>query len=124
MCDKYGILLIINEGRTTIGRTGAILTSQTCDINPDLVILGKGIANGYELGCVVINHSVVQGLIEDTWNAIEINPISCAAAVATLNVIKEQDLLINCREMGDRLLIGMQDLKQKFPAISEVKDQG
>ena len=58
---------------------------------PDLTIVGKGIANGYSLGCVLIKHEIIHGLLEDGWNDIEVDPISCAAALATLDVIHTEN---------------------------------
>ena len=124
MCDQYGILLIINEGGVAIGRTGTMVSSQGLDIDPDLIILGKGIANGYSLGCVVIKHGTVSGLLEDNLSTIEFNPISCAAALATLEAINDKNLLINCREMGIRLLKGLLVLKNKYTMIRDVRGSG
>jgi 4-aminobutyrate aminotransferase-like enzyme len=101
-----------------------MFASQALDVDPDLIIVGKGIANGYSLGCVVINQGQVTGLLEGQWNTIEINPISCAAALATLDIIYEENLLRNCREMGARLLTGLQALQKRFPIIREVRGAG
>ncbi|MBU4446910.1 aminotransferase class III-fold pyridoxal phosphate-dependent enzyme [bacterium] len=124
LCDRYRVLFILDERATAIGRTGRMLASQALDVKPDLTIVGKGIANGYSLGCVVIKHGIVPGLLEGGWNEIEVDPISCAAALATLDVIYTENLLKNCREMGDRLLAGLHVLQKRFPIIEDVRGAG
>ena len=124
LCNRYGILFIFDERETAFGRTGRMLASLDLDICSDLTIVGKGIANGTSLGCVLIRQEIVQGLLEDVWNDIEINPISCAAALATIEVIYKENLLENCREMGKRLLDGLQVLKKRYPFIEDVRGVG
>jgi len=124
LCNRYGILLIFDERETAFGRTGRMLASLDLDIYSDLTIVGKGIANGTSLGCVLIRQEIVQGLLEDVWNDIEVNPISCAAALATIEVIYKENLLENCREMGKRLLDGLQVLKKRYPFIEDVRGVG
>jgi 4-aminobutyrate aminotransferase len=124
ICDRHGILLVFDERETAFGRTGRMLASQDLDIYSDLTIVGKGIANGISLGCVLIRQEIVQGLLEDVWNDIEVNPISCAAALATIEVIYKENLLENCREMGKRLLDGLQVLKKRYPFIEDVRGVG
>jgi 4-aminobutyrate aminotransferase len=124
LCNRYGILLIFNERETAFGRTGRMLASQNLEIYSDLTILGKGIANGYSLGCVLIRQELIQGLLEDVWNDIEVDPISCAAALATIDVINTDNLLENCREMGKRLLDGLQVFQKRYPFIEDVRGVG
>lgn len=124
LCDRYGVLFILDERATAFGRTGMMLASQALDVYPDLTIVGKGIANGYSLGCVVIKRVIVPGLLEGGWNEIEVDPISCAAALATLDVIYTENLLKNCREMGDRLLAGLHILQKRYPIIEDVRGVG
>ncbi len=124
LCDRYGVLLILDERATAIGRTGMMLASQALEVCPDLTIVGEGIANGYSLGCVVIKESIVPGLLDSGWNEIEVDPISCAAALATLDVIYSENLLKNCREMGDRFLAGLHILQKRYPIIEDVRGAG
>ncbi len=124
LCDRYGVLLILDERATAIGRTGMMLASQALEVCPDLTIVGEGIANGYSLSCVVIKESIVPGLLDSGWNEIEVDPISCAAALATLDVIYSENLLKNCREMGDRFLAGLHILQKRYPIIEDVRGAG
>jgi 4-aminobutyrate aminotransferase len=124
LCDLYGVLLILDERTTAIGRTGTMLASQALDVDPDLTIIGKAIANGFSLGCVAIRQGIVPGLLEGGWNEIEVDPISCAAALATIDVLYTENLLKNCREMGDRFLAGLHVLQKRFPIIEDVRGAG
>jgi len=124
LCDQHGILFILDEGRAAIGRTGLMFASQAFEVDPDLIVVGKGIANEYSLGCIVIKHGFAAGVLEGEWNTAEIDPISCAAALATLDVIETEDLLCNCLQMGARLRAGLQVLQSRFPIIGEVRGVG
>ena len=124
LCDQYGIMFILDEGRAAIGRTGSMFASQAFKVDPDLTVFGRGIANDFPLGCVVIKHGLVAGLLEGQWNTTEIDPISCAAALATLGVIDDEDLLCNCLRMGARLRTGLQVLQNRFPMIGAVRGVG
>jgi len=124
ICDRNGILYIFDERETAFGRTGRMLASLDLDVYSDLTIVGKGIANGYSLGCVLIRQEIVQGLLEDVWNDVEVDPISCAAALATIEVIHTENLLENCREMGKRLLNSLQVLQKRYSFIEDVRGIG
>jgi 4-aminobutyrate aminotransferase len=124
LCNRYEILLIFDERETAFGRTGKMFASLDLDIYSDLTIVGRGIANGYSLGCVLIKHEIVQGFLEGVWNDIEVSPISCSAALATIEVIYTENLLENCREMGKRLLDRLQDFQNTFPFIKDVHGLG
>ncbi len=124
LCNRYGIIFMFDERETAFGRTGRMLASLDLDIYSDLIIVGKGIANGYSLGCVLISQEIVKGLLEDVWNDIEVDPISCAATLATIEVIYTENLLENCRKMGKRLLDGLQVLQKRYPFIEDVRGIG
>jgi 4-aminobutyrate aminotransferase-like enzyme len=123
-CDQNGILLIFNEGLASIGRTGTVLAVQTLGLYPDLMIIGKGLANGFSLTSVVRMDGGISGLVEGHLNGFEPTPISLAAALATLNVIHDENLLSNCRMMGARLFVGLQALQKRFPTIGNVWGAG
>jgi len=124
LCNRYGILLIFDEKETAFGRTGRMLASQDLDIYSDLTIVGKGIANGYSIGCVLIREEIIQGLLEDVWNDIEVDSISCVAGLTTIDVIYTENLLENCREMSKRLLDGLQVLQKRYPFIDDIRGVG
>lgn len=125
ICDEHGILLILDEVQTGFGRTGQMFAAQTFDVQPDIMCIAKGIANGFPLSATVSSRALMgkwlAGAHGTTFGG---NPIACAAALATLEVIQEEKLLANCREMGSRLLAGFRALQRKHAAIGDVRGVG
>ena len=125
ICDEHGILLIMDEVQTGFGRTGEMFAAQVFNVRPDIMAIAKGIANGFPLSATVANHSLMQqwaaGAHGTTYGG---NPIACAASLATLEVIREENLLANCRAMGIRLLDGMHQLKTRYDCIGDVRGLG
>ncbi len=125
ICDEHGILLIFDEIQTGFGRTGQMFAAQTFDVQPDIMAIAKSIASGFPLSAVVASRELMQqwkpGAHSTTFGG---NPVACAAGLATLDVIREEDLLANCRKMGARLLAGAQQLKAKYPLIGDVRGIG
>ncbi len=125
ICDEHGILLILDEVQTGFGRTGEMFAAQTFDVQPDIMCIAKGIANGFPLSATVSSRALMSqwgaGSHGTTFGG---NPIACAAALATLDVIRDENLLANCRKMGSRLLAGFRDLKDKYPVIGQVRGLG
>ena len=125
ICDEHGILLIFDEVQTGFGRTGEWFAADLYDVEPDIVCLAKGIANGFQLGAVA-----APGEIMSRWGAASHgttyggNPISCAAALATLEVIREEGLLENAREQGKYMLDALHDLQGESSIIGEVRGAG
>jgi 4-aminobutyrate aminotransferase len=125
ICDEHGILLIFDEVQTGFGRTGEMFASQTFGVRPDIMAIAKGIANGFPLSATVSSRALMSqwsaGSHGTTYGG---NPIACAAALAVLDVIREEDLLRNCREMGACFLEGIRKLKTKYPSIGDVRGIG
>jgi acetylornithine/LysW-gamma-L-lysine aminotransferase len=100
LCDKYGVLLILDEIQTGCGRTGMFLATQEQGINYDLVCLGKGLAGGIPVGATVISEQIVKNITKHIHTAtFGGNPLACAGIVATLDWLDEA-LLQNVRETG------------------------
>jgi 4-aminobutyrate aminotransferase len=125
IADEHGILLILDEVQTGFGRTGQMFAAQTLGVRPDIMAIAKGIANGFPLSATVASHELMSqwsaGAHGTTFGG---NPIACAAALAVLEVIREENLLENCRAMGRRLLDGFQAFQQKYAFIGEVRGLG
>ena len=125
ICNEHGILLILDEIQTGFGRTGEMFGAQVFDIQPDIMVIAKAIANGFPLSATVASRELMSqwssGSHGTTFGG---NPIGCAAALATLDVIREENLLVNCRKMGARLLEGLRVLKDKYPIIGDVRGLG
>jgi 4-aminobutyrate aminotransferase len=124
LCDQYGILLIADEIQSGMGRTGKWLAMAHWDVVPDIVCLAKGIASGMPLGAIVASRKLMKwppGAHASTFCG---NPVACAAAVATMDVIEEENLLDNATAMGERLLAGLRSLAEEHEAIGDVRGLG
>ncbi len=125
ICTQHGILLIYDEVQTGFGRTGAMFAAQTYGVNPDIMAIAKGIASGMPLGAVVASNELMSkwavGAHSTTFGG---NPVSCAAALATLKVFEEENLLENVSCQGQRALSAFREMKSKFPVIGDVRGKG
>jgi 4-aminobutyrate aminotransferase len=125
ICDEHGILLILDEVQTGFGRTGQMFAAQVFDVRPDIMAIAKGIANGFPLSATVASRELMgrwpAGAHGTTFGG---NPIACAAGLAVLDVIREENLLENCRVMGKCLLDGFQGFQHKYPFIGNVRGLG
>jgi 4-aminobutyrate aminotransferase len=125
MCDQHGILLIFDEVQTGFGRTGEMFAAQVFDVRPDIMAVAKGIANGFPLSATVSSREIMsRWLAGSHGTTFGGNPVACAAALAVQEVIAEENLLENCRKMGDLLLDGLRDLQKKYPFIGDVRGTG
>ena len=125
ICDEHGILLIFDEIQTGFGRTGEMFAAQVFNVRPDIMAIAKGIANGFPLSATVASRELMsQWLPGSHGTTFGGNPIACAAALATLDVICEENLLENCRKMGARLLEGFRALQDKYSIIGNVRGLG
>lgn len=129
ICDEYGVLLILDEVMSGVGRTGRFLAAEHWGLRPDLVALSKGFAAGYApLGAMVADRRLVEPVLDAggfihgyTYAG---NPLACAAGLAVLDEIEERDLMANAARMGRLLKRGLQDLMARFPFIGDVRGLG
>jgi len=125
LCKENNILLAFDEIQTGFGRTGHMFASEHFDIVPDILVLGKAIAGGMPLSAVVSNEELMRewppGAHGGTFGA---NPISCAAAVASLQAIEEENVLENCRNNGSYFKEKLMELQNKFNFIGDVRGLG
>jgi len=125
LCDKHGILLIMDEVQTGFGRTGEMFASQVFNIRPDILAVAKGIASGFPLGATISNRDLMKkwaaGSHGTTFGG---NPVACAAGVATQDIIRDENLLENSRLMGARLLKGLKDFQARYSSIGEARGLG
>jgi 4-aminobutyrate aminotransferase len=125
ICDKHGILLIYDEVQTGFGRTGKYFAAELSGVKPDILVFAKAIASGFPLSGLVASAEThkhwQQGSHGGTYGA---NAVACAAAVATQRVIKEEKLVENAAARGEQLTKLLQQLKDKYPQISEVRGPG
>nr|WP_281180843.1 acetyl ornithine aminotransferase family protein [Chondromyces crocatus] len=122
ICDEHGILLVFDEVQSGIGRTGKMFAAEHFGVMPDILLSAKGIASGMPLGAIVAKESVMswpRGSHGSTYGG---NPVCCAAALATLDVV--EGLLDQVRETGDYLQAGLRALKARHPVIGDVRGVG
>lgn len=129
ICDHYGILLIMDEVMTGVGRTGAFLGSDHWDARPDIVVMSKGLGAGYiPLGAVIAGDALVAPILETGGFAHGFtyagNPLACATGLAVLHEIEMQGLCANAAAMGDTLLARLNSLMQKYELIGDVRGKG
>lgn len=104
-CDRHAALLIFDEVQTGVGRTGRMWASQTFGVAPDIFLFAKAIASGLPLGGIVAPRSVMDGWPRGAHGStFGGNPVACAAALATLDVIEEQELPARARMLGNEIL--------------------
>jgi len=126
LCDKHGILLIIDEIQTGFGRTGTFFACQHQGVEPDLVTLAKGIAGGLPLAAVTGRAAVMDGPepggLGGTYAG---SPLACAAGLAVLDVIEDERLCARAVEVGARVEAGLRALQQTHPErIGDVRGLG
>ena len=123
LCDRHGILLVCDEVQCGIGRTGRMFASEYDGIEPDILLTAKGLGSGMPIGAIVAREAVMTlppGAHGSTFGG---NPVCCAAALATLDLV-EQDLLANAREKGSQLLAGLQSIADRNHSIGQVRGLG
>jgi len=129
ICDEYGVLLILDEVMSGVGRTGRFLAAEHWNLRPDIVALSKGFAAGYApLGAMVADRRLVEPVLEQggfvhgyTYAG---NPLACAAGLAVLQEIESRDLMGNATRMGALLKRGLEGLMTRFPNIGDVRGLG
>lgn len=125
ICTSNGLLLIFDEVQSGFGRTGEWFAAQVFDITPDVMAIAKGIASGFPLGAVCAR-SELMSRWEPTVHGTTFggNPVSCAAAVATIDTIRDEGLLQNAKKSGEYLLSRLKELKAKHKMIGDARGLG
>jgi 4-aminobutyrate aminotransferase len=125
ICTRHGIMLIFDEIQTGFGRTGEWFAAQTFGVTPDIMAVAKSIASGFPLSAVVASPEVMSrwsaGAHGTTFGG---NPVSCAAALATIEVFREENLLERSRKLGSYALSRLQKLKEKASQVGDVRGKG
>jgi 4-aminobutyrate aminotransferase len=125
LCDEHGILLVADEVQSGMGRTGKFFAVEHTHTIPDVLLVAKGIASGLPLSCLAARKELMSRWITGTHGGtFGGNVVACAAAVATIQVLREEGLIENAAERGEQLLAGLRKLQVEFPAIGEVRGCG
>ena len=125
ICDENGSLLVFDEIQSGLGRTGSMWASEHWKTTPDIMCLAKGIAGGVPMGVTLVKPDILsvmkKGEHSSTFGG---NPLACAAGTATLQALTQDGLIQNAKNMGEKLLLGLNDLKSKHKIIREVRGKG
>ena len=131
ICDKYGVALILDEIQTGMGRTGTMWRCEAEDVVPDIMTFGKAFGGGVMpiTGIVARPNMWVEKLVENPWilgsPTFGGNPLACAAAIATIKYMLENDIPKQCKEKGDYFMEKLNALMEKYPTvIKEVRGAG
>jgi acetylornithine/succinyldiaminopimelate/putrescine aminotransferase len=123
-CDQKGILLILDEIQTGMGRTGTLFAYEQYGIEPDVMTLAKGLASGIPIGAILAKDKASVFTAGEHGSTFGGNPLACAAGYATLKFIIDHDVAGNAEKVGQYLASGLEKLKQKFQFITDVRGRG
>ena len=123
MCDKHGILLIVDEVQSGVGRTGKWWAVEHTRVEPDIVCSAKGIASGMPFGAMIAREHIATWKPGSHGNTYGGNPLSCAAALETFRLV-ENGFMENARKVGDHVLAALQAMCDKHPSIGHVRGTG
>jgi len=123
LCDKHGILLIVDEVQSGMGRTGKWWAVEHWGVEPDMVCAAKGIASGMPLGALIARKSMMDWPAGAHGNTYGGNPISCAASLETIRLIDES-FMANAAEMGNYTLDALAEMAARHPSIGNVRGKG
>ena len=125
LCDEKGILLMDDEVLAGMGRTGTWLALDHYDVIPDIVTFGKSFGNGFPVTAMVVKEEYAEALDKiSASSSYGGNPMACAAALASIEVIEEENILENVRAVGDFFMRRMREMKESHPIIGDVKGKG
>ncbi|BAY48612.1 4-aminobutyrate aminotransferase [Scytonema sp. HK-05] len=123
ICDRFGILMIVDEVQSGMGRTGRLFAIEHWGVMPDIITTAKGIASGLPLGAILARPEIMTWQPGSHATTFGGNPVACAAAIATLKLL-ESSLMANATQMGELLQAGLHRLSQQFPQISPPRGKG
>jgi len=121
LCDRHGILLVCDEVQSGMGRSGTMWAIEQEGVTPDIITAGKGIASGLPLGAMIARDDLMVWELGAHGSTYGGSPVSCAAALATFDVIESEGLIDNAKKVGDVLLAGLRDIASRHPIITDVR---
>lgn len=127
LCDKHGILLILDEVQTGMGRTGKLFAYEHYGITPDIMTLAKGLGGGVPIGAMLATDKIASAFEHGTHGStFGGNPLACSAAIATIDLLIEDGFILDqCRRMGKYFKKKLEELQKEFPGkIAEVRGMG
>jgi len=123
-CQQKGILFILDEIQTGVGRTGTLFAYEQYGVEPDIMTLAKGLASGVPIGAILAKERVAVFAPGEHGSTMGGNPLACAAGYATVKFITDNDIPGKVKAVGEYLIAGLEGFKQKFPFITEIRGRG
>lgn len=124
-CERYGIVLIHDEIQAGFGRTGRFWSAEHFGTEPDILVTAKGLASGFPLSAIAASGELMsKGFPGSQGGTYGANAVACAAALATLDVIREENLVGNAHQMGQQMREGLLALQKQFSCIADVRGLG
>jgi 4-aminobutyrate aminotransferase len=124
ICDKHGILLVVDEVQSGVGRTGKWWAVEHTGVHPDIVCMAKGIASGMPLSITMSKADLMDWIPGSHASTFGGNPVCIAAALATLDVIEKEGLLRNSQEVGEHMMARMAEWPKKHRIVGDVRGRG
>ena len=125
ICDRHGILLIVDEVQVGMGRTGKLFAYEHSGIKPDFMTLAKALGNGFPIGAMLATDKIAKAFVPGNHaSTFGGNPLATAAANATMKIMLQEGVLENCRKIGDYFLLQLKKLQQKHKIIKDVRGVG
>jgi len=123
-CDQNGILLILDEIQTGLGRLGTLFAYEQSGIEPDIMTLAKGLGSGVPIGTILAKEGASVFAVGEHGSTFGGNPLACAVGYATLKFILDNDIAGNAKSVGKYFIDGLEGLKQKFNIVTDVRGLG
>ncbi|MFN8508296.1 MAG: acetylornithine transaminase [Dehalococcoidia bacterium] len=124
-CDEQGLLLILDEIQTGIGRTGTLFAYEQEGVEPDIMCLAKGLAGGVPIGAMLARDDIAKHLVPgDHGTTFGANPLSTATGVATLTYVLENKLPEQAARASERLVARLRSMEDRLPVVTEVRGRG
>lgn len=128
LCDRHGILLILDEVMTGFGRTGKWFAAEHWNVVPDIMTFAKGVNCGYvPLGGTIVDEPIARHFDEHVlWTGLTYagHPLACAAGIATIEAYREERVIENAARMGEFLLRELRELVERHPSVGDVRGKG
>lgn len=125
ICDEFGMLLILDEVQSGFGRTGKWFACEHFGVTPDIMVMAKGIASGMPLSAIAARKAIMdKWIVSSHGGTYTGNAVACAAAVATIQAMKEEGMIANSAKMGEVLKDGLTELQSRYTFISDVRGLG
>jgi 4-aminobutyrate aminotransferase len=123
LCDRHGIMMVVDEVQSGMGRTGKMFAIEHWGLEPDIICLAKGIASGLPLGAMVAKADVMDWPAGSHASTFGGNPVSCRASLATIDLL-EREYVVNADERGRQLRDGLRTLARTHPCLANVRGLG